>query len=301
MGGSRLGKRKLYRAGGEPRHAAATAVCYPSARVRVDRDGAASSGPVHSHVPHGLPRRSGARARVLRRRHAVARSGALPFAGLLLSIAFAPLVAPKLWHDHYGKIAALLALALLIPFTRHVRGRGGAAQRRARDRARIRSLSRHAVRALHDRRRHLPSRHARRNPGRQHRPPRPGRLPRERHGDDRRVDAADPAAPHRQRDAAPSRARRRVLHPARRQRGRRAVAARRSAAFHRLPQRRRLLLDDPRARAADAVSLRRAARACSTRSTRCFTGAKAPRAVPADRSNAAVASRACRISCCSPA
>jgi Na+/H+ antiporter NhaD/arsenite permease-like protein len=41
----------------------------------------------------------------------------LPFAGLLLSIAFAPLVAPKLWHDHYGKVAALFALALLVPFT----------------------------------------------------------------------------------------------------------------------------------------------------------------------------------------
>jgi Na+/H+ antiporter NhaD/arsenite permease-like protein len=41
----------------------------------------------------------------------------LPFAGLLLSIAVAPLVVPKLWHGHYGKFAAFFVLALLIPFT----------------------------------------------------------------------------------------------------------------------------------------------------------------------------------------
>ncbi|CAJ0784542.1 hypothetical protein LMG19083_01186 [Ralstonia psammae] len=40
----------------------------------------------------------------------------LPFAGILLSIAIAPLMVPKLWHDHYGKIAAAWALALLVPF-----------------------------------------------------------------------------------------------------------------------------------------------------------------------------------------
>src|SRR5262245_46430409 len=30
---------------------------------------------------------------------------ALPFVGLLLSIATGPLLFPKIWHDHYGKIA----------------------------------------------------------------------------------------------------------------------------------------------------------------------------------------------------
>jgi Na+/H+ antiporter NhaD/arsenite permease-like protein len=40
-----------------------------------------------------------------------------PFAGLLLSIAVLPLVAPRLWHAHYGKIAAAWALVLLIPLT----------------------------------------------------------------------------------------------------------------------------------------------------------------------------------------
>ena len=40
----------------------------------------------------------------------------LPFAGLLLSIAFAPLVAPRFWHAHYGKVALFWALVLLVPF-----------------------------------------------------------------------------------------------------------------------------------------------------------------------------------------
>ncbi|MBE7939598.1 MULTISPECIES: sodium:proton antiporter [Ramlibacter] len=40
----------------------------------------------------------------------------IPFAGLLLSIALLPLLAPRLWHHHYGKIAAGWALAFLLPF-----------------------------------------------------------------------------------------------------------------------------------------------------------------------------------------
>jgi Na+/H+ antiporter NhaD/arsenite permease-like protein len=40
----------------------------------------------------------------------------LPFAGLLLSIAIFPLVAPRVWHHHYGKITAAWALAFLLPF-----------------------------------------------------------------------------------------------------------------------------------------------------------------------------------------
>ena len=41
---------------------------------------------------------------------------ALPFAGMLLSIALLPLAAPALWHHHFGKIAAGWALLLLLPF-----------------------------------------------------------------------------------------------------------------------------------------------------------------------------------------
>ncbi|HZZ14217.1 MAG TPA: sodium:proton antiporter [Paraburkholderia sp.] len=41
---------------------------------------------------------------------------ALPFAGVLLSIAICPLVMPAFWHHHFGKIAAAWALLFLAPF-----------------------------------------------------------------------------------------------------------------------------------------------------------------------------------------
>jgi Na+/H+ antiporter NhaD/arsenite permease-like protein len=40
---------------------------------------------------------------------------ALPFAGILLSIATGPLLFPHLWHGHYGKITAAWALLTLAP------------------------------------------------------------------------------------------------------------------------------------------------------------------------------------------
>ena len=40
----------------------------------------------------------------------------VPFAGILLSIALFPLLAPSIWHHHFGKIAAFWALAFLVPF-----------------------------------------------------------------------------------------------------------------------------------------------------------------------------------------
>ncbi len=40
----------------------------------------------------------------------------VPFAGVLLSIALFPLVAPHFWHHHYGKVVAAWALAFLAPF-----------------------------------------------------------------------------------------------------------------------------------------------------------------------------------------
>ncbi|MFD2262911.1 sodium:proton antiporter [Lacibacterium aquatile] len=42
---------------------------------------------------------------------------ALPFAGILLSIAILPLVAPSFWHHNFGKISAAWSLAFLIPIT----------------------------------------------------------------------------------------------------------------------------------------------------------------------------------------
>jgi len=40
---------------------------------------------------------------------------AIPFAGLLLTIAVAPTLARNVWHAHYGKIAGLWALAVVVP------------------------------------------------------------------------------------------------------------------------------------------------------------------------------------------
>ena len=39
----------------------------------------------------------------------------LPFVGMLLSIAFAPLIVPRFWHDHFGKVAIFWCLAFVIP------------------------------------------------------------------------------------------------------------------------------------------------------------------------------------------
>ncbi len=41
---------------------------------------------------------------------------ALPFAGLLLTIALAPLLTPRFWHHHYGKVAAFWGIAFVLPF-----------------------------------------------------------------------------------------------------------------------------------------------------------------------------------------
>ncbi|MBU0723404.1 MAG: sodium:proton antiporter [Alphaproteobacteria bacterium] len=40
----------------------------------------------------------------------------IPFAGILLSIAIFPLIAPEFWHHHFGKIAAFWGIAFLAPF-----------------------------------------------------------------------------------------------------------------------------------------------------------------------------------------
>jgi Na+/H+ antiporter NhaD/arsenite permease-like protein len=40
---------------------------------------------------------------------------ALPFAGILLTIAAGPLVFPKIWHHHYGKIAFVWSMLVLAP------------------------------------------------------------------------------------------------------------------------------------------------------------------------------------------
>ena len=41
---------------------------------------------------------------------------AIPFAGILLSIALMPLLMPAFWHHHFGKVSAGWALAFFLPF-----------------------------------------------------------------------------------------------------------------------------------------------------------------------------------------
>jgi Na+/H+ antiporter NhaD/arsenite permease-like protein len=41
---------------------------------------------------------------------------AIPFAGILLSIALGPLIAPHFWHHHFPKISAMWALVFAVPF-----------------------------------------------------------------------------------------------------------------------------------------------------------------------------------------
>lgn len=40
----------------------------------------------------------------------------MPFMGILLSIALMPILAPGLWHHHYGKVAAFWGATFLLPF-----------------------------------------------------------------------------------------------------------------------------------------------------------------------------------------
>ena len=40
----------------------------------------------------------------------------MPFAGILLSIALLPLLAPFFWHHHFGKVSAAWSLVFLVPF-----------------------------------------------------------------------------------------------------------------------------------------------------------------------------------------
>lgn len=47
---------------------------------------------------------------------ALAAWWSVPFVGLLLSIAVLPLLAPRFWHHHFGKVSAGWALAFLLPF-----------------------------------------------------------------------------------------------------------------------------------------------------------------------------------------
>jgi Na+/H+ antiporter NhaD/arsenite permease-like protein len=47
---------------------------------------------------------------------------AIPFAGMLLSIALFPLLAPRFWHHHYPRVSAAWALVFAAPFVLRFRG-----------------------------------------------------------------------------------------------------------------------------------------------------------------------------------
>jgi len=47
-----------------------------------------------------------------------------PFAGLLFSIAFLPMLAPVLWQRHYGKVSFFWGMTFLLPFALRFGGRG---------------------------------------------------------------------------------------------------------------------------------------------------------------------------------
>ena len=96
---------------------------------------------------------------------------ALPFIGILLTIATGPLLFPRVWHHHYGKLAfawsVLDARAARCP----ARGAGRARRVRACDAAGVSELYRAVVRALRGRRRHSRHRQPARHAPRQHRDP----------------------------------------------------------------------------------------------------------------------------------
>lgn len=46
----------------------------------------------------------------------------IPFVGILLSIAFFPLFAPRWWHHHFSKVSAFWAIAFAVPFVFAFRG-----------------------------------------------------------------------------------------------------------------------------------------------------------------------------------
>src|SRR5689334_16836261 len=84
--------------------------------------------PLRGHVEHACSRMAGVALLFVLSCWPLAASAAsldgaslsvwwgVPFAGVLLSIAVFPLVAPKLWHHHFGKISVAWAAVFLVPF-----------------------------------------------------------------------------------------------------------------------------------------------------------------------------------------
>ena len=162
---------------------------------------------------------------------------AVPFAGMLMSIALFPLFAADFWDRHFDKIALFWALAFLVPATYRL-GLGTTAHALAHT-ALLEYMpfiillfalftvaggilivgNLHGTPTINTALLAI------------------GTVLRELHRHDRRVDAADPAGAPRQRRPAPQRPRLRLLHLPRLEHRRLADAARRPAAVPRLPAR----------------------------------------------------------------
>src|SRR5439155_25850313 len=103
---------------------------YPHPRARHRRGSAlrGSSRARRARHPDGARVRSHPRSRLRERPRALMGAAheelgallpmwsAVPFAGMLLSIALFPLLAPVFWHHNYPKVAAGWAAVLVLPF-----------------------------------------------------------------------------------------------------------------------------------------------------------------------------------------
>ena len=131
---------------------------------------------------------------------------ALPFIGILLSIALLPLLAPHAWEHHQGKIAALWALAGARSRWPLVFGPAtGASRARPHGAPRIHPLHPAAARAVHGGGRHPDPRQHPWRARHQHGAARDRRGARERHRHHRRFHGDDPPGPARQRRPQPQR------------------------------------------------------------------------------------------------
>ena len=172
----------------------------------------------------------------------------LPFAGMLLSIALWPVLAPRFWHNHFGKVSAAWAAALAVPF---VAAFGAPALHEILHTIGgdylpfiILLVALYTVSGGILLAGRLPG-HARCQPG----AARGRHRARVGHGDDRGLHADDPAAAAGQPASAAPHAPGGLLHLPGGQRGRLPHAARRPAPVSRLPARGAVFLDaEPAAR-----------------------------------------------------
>jgi len=72
--------------------------------------------PFHDSAAHGLPAEDQEGAHEAHLGSMLPLWSVIPFAGILLSIALFPLLAPRFWHRHFPKISAFWALLFAIPF-----------------------------------------------------------------------------------------------------------------------------------------------------------------------------------------